>query len=825
MKVELHPFQSKAVADLENKLDAARYAYRRKAGDQAVGLTAITGAGKTIIATALIEEIIFGAEDEGGRPRDPSAVFLWMTDLPQLNEQTQTKMFLKGSRLTLDRLPIITNTFNAETLGAGKVYFVNTQLLGEKARLAAADPTVGRPFTFWDVISSTIADGEHTFYMIVDEAHRGMVETKKIEEANSIIQRFIKGYPEQGMPAVPIVLGISATPARFQTLIAGSGRGFAAVEVPPDQVRASGLIKERTAADYAGEKQRDALALFGEAVDAWMQSTEHWSAYHEHYDDDEEELVVPALIIQVENETSSQITATDLDAVMRIISDKAGVLTDAAFAHAFGDPADISAAGRTIRYLAPAKIDADREARIIFFKTSLGTGWDCPRAEVMFSFRKAVEPTSIAQTIGRIVRSPLARKIEEDERLNTVNVFLPYYDRNAVNKVIDYLKGSGGEAVAETITDRSELMSLSLRAGSEELVAAIEQVPTYAVPTVRAKQEVRRLWDLTRSLAKHGLDADVNLNEPIQLAELLVAKRKALEGDADFAAAVGESGLITVSSSVYEWLDPESEPTTATRDIPASEESIGKLWALARTMLSPELAQAYAKARLGAGIDMDTVHLEAAALAEWPGVMDEINGVASGRIDALFAAHGTAISALSPAKRQPYEKIRKSAPAPSVVELKLPDMIEFRRGDTIYAKHLYADDKGEIPLSFTSSWERDLLEAELKRDEVEGWVRNVPRDEGCLRVPFSKDNIAHPFYPDFLFARRSNGSLLIDILDPHDHTRAEAVEKAKGLSTYAREHGAQFFSRKRVLLTDVLFLDNQESAVWRDCESSKCGNR
>src|SRR5262249_29530394 len=38
------------------------------------------------------------------------------------------------------------------------------------------------------------------------------------------------------------------------------------------------------------------------------------------------------------------------------------------------------------------------------------------------------------------------------------------------------------------------------------------------------------------------------------------------------------------------------------------------------------------------------------------------------------------------------------------------------------------------------------------------------------------------------------------------------------------EHSAQFFSRKRVLPTDVFFLDDQESAMWRDRESSKFGN-
>ena len=46
----------------------------------------------------------------------------------------------------------------------------------------------------------------------------------------------------------------------------------------------------------------------------------------------------------------------------------------------------------------------------MFFKMALSTGWDCPRAEVMMSFRRAEDHTYIAQLLGRMVRTPLARR-------------------------------------------------------------------------------------------------------------------------------------------------------------------------------------------------------------------------------------------------------------------------------------------------------------------------------------------------------------------------------------------------------------------------------
>ena len=58
--------------------------------------------------------------------------------------------------------------------------------------------------------------------------------------------------------------------------------------------------------------------------------------------------------------------------------------------------------------------------RILIAKDAISTGWDCPRAEVLVSFRPAKDHTHITQLLGRMVRNPLARRIPGDERLNGV---------------------------------------------------------------------------------------------------------------------------------------------------------------------------------------------------------------------------------------------------------------------------------------------------------------------------------------------------------------------------------------------------------------------
>jgi type III restriction enzyme len=786
VKLALKDFQADATAELLSRLETAKVGYRAGAGQrQAVGLTATTGAGKTIIATAVIEAILFGSVEDGIAP-DPGAVFLWMTDKPELNAQTQGKMLDASADLRFDLLPEIDGTFNAETLAPGRVYFLNTQKLGAKADLVKRGPLVGRTFTFWDVVRKTIEDPVRTLYLIIDEAHRGMTETRKIAEANSIIQRFIKGYPDEGMPPVPIVLGISATPDRFLAVVERSGRTTSQWDVPADDVRASGLIKEKTLADFAGEAQKDAMALFPDAVKVWKGSTDGWAAYHEAYGKaGAEPLVVPALIIQVENETADKVTATDLDALIRVIVEIAGPLPDVAFTHAFGTGVPEPVGGRVIRHIDASKIAGDADARVVFFKSSLDVGWDCPRAEVMFSFRRAVDPTSIAQTIGRMVRTPLARRIEENEDLNSAFVFLPFYEEAGVKAIIARLNESGNEAIAGTVAPRRETISLPLRTDVERAVAAIEAVPTYLVPTPRSRPEIRTLADLGNFLSGAGIDPAAFTREMRGTAALLIAKRNALAGDADFAKEVSDQGEIVVRRAELV-LGEGGTIATTTRTLPATEESIGRLFVAAARRLTNEAASTYVRLRLAADpAAIGVARLEAFALASRDEVMDAVNAHASTRIDALRAEHGHAIEGRSAAKQARYRAILRQIPAPSLVPLKLPEVAVFRRGTASLPGHVYAE--GGEALIYLNGWEADSVGPETAKASTLGWLRNGER-EGWFCVPWRDGNIWRGFFPDFLIVREDGERLIVDIVDPHDHTKPDAVGKAKGLSDYAGKH-------------------------------------
>src|SRR3990167_485379 len=81
----------------------------------------------------------------------------------------------------------------------------------------------------------------------------------------------------------------------------------------------------------------------------------------------------------------------------------------------------------------------------------------CPRAEVLYSERPAKDATHIAQVIGRMVRSPLARRIATDDALNSVACFLPRFERAALGKITDELTRPGEPGQGSDVVVNSKL--------------------------------------------------------------------------------------------------------------------------------------------------------------------------------------------------------------------------------------------------------------------------------------------------------------------------------------------------------------------------------
>ena len=171
----------------------------------------------------------------------PDTVFLWLSDSPELNAQSKAKLLNACDNIQFHKLVTIdSESFDEERLYPGHVYFINTQLLGRDKRLTQDGDE--RDFTFWQTLANTVAEAPQRFVLIIDEAHRGASATDR--NRTPIMQKFILGSEQDGLPAVPLVLGMSATPQRFTQLLGNTNRTQRPVNITPDQVRSSGLLKD-----------------------------------------------------------------------------------------------------------------------------------------------------------------------------------------------------------------------------------------------------------------------------------------------------------------------------------------------------------------------------------------------------------------------------------------------------------------------------------------------------------------------------------------------------------------------------------------------------
>ena len=467
MKFELVPFQKTALARLRQSVATALGNYRSTHTPQVVSYTAPTGAGKTIVMSALIEDIYYGDELY---PEQPEAIFIWLSDSPQLNEQSRLKIDLKADKIRLNQCVVISDdAFDMEMLEDGHIYFLNTQKLSKSSNLTKHSD--GRQYTIWETLSNTVREKGDRLYFIIDEAHRGAQGTRDLTKNTTIMQKFLKGSEADRLLPMPVVIGMTATPQRFNRLAEGIQSTTHYVKTTADEVRASGLLKDRIIITYPEQSGND-MAVLQAATDEWQQKCQHWYqyCYEQHYGQ-----VNPILVIQVQNGSGHQISATDLDECLRIMEERLGDrFLEGQVVHAFGEGTPtIQIGGLDVPYCEPSRIADDKRIKVVFFKETLTTGWDCPRAEVMMSFRRAVDHTYIAQLLGRMVRTPTQQHINVDETLNDVHLYLPQFNEATVYDVVKALQDEEGATIPTDIEaeelGRGNYDTLSLR-------------PTYQTP-------------------------------------------------------------------------------------------------------------------------------------------------------------------------------------------------------------------------------------------------------------------------------------------------------------------------------------------------------
>lgn len=462
MKVNLISFQDKAVKELRLDIADAMDNYKRRGKTQVVSLQAPTGAGKTIIAASLIEDIYFGSTLANGTTFDeqPEAIFVWLSDSPELNAQSKQKIELKTSKLRFGQcVTIVEDSFDMEMMEDGHVYFLNTQKISSKSKLVLHSDN--RQYTIWETLDNTIQNKADRLYFIIDEAHRGAKSKREAGTDTTIMQRFIKGYEytENGikrkMRSMPVILGISATAERFNTLVGNTANvGLMKYVISADDVRGSGLLKDRIVITYPEDptKNND-IVLLEAAVEEWLKKCKRWYqyTYEQHYAN-----VDPVLVVQVCQGSGGALSDTNLEDVLAKIEEKVGTpFKTGEVVHCFGEGTSLEINGLAIPHVKASEIADDHKIKVVFFKEALSTGWDCPRAEAMMSFAIRNDATYIAQLLGRMVRTPLQMRVMRDEFLNDVKLYLPHFNKDTVKKVVEELQASEGSNIPTEINGES----------------------------------------------------------------------------------------------------------------------------------------------------------------------------------------------------------------------------------------------------------------------------------------------------------------------------------------------------------------------------------
>jgi type III restriction enzyme len=794
MRYELLDYQREAAILVLERLQLSRDLWGRSRMPSSFALSAITGAGKTVIAAAVIEAVLHGSSDLGF-DADPNAAFLWITDDPALNRQTRNKMLDASDLLLPNILVEIDEGFLEEKLAPKRCYFLNTQKLSKASRLVQSG-TNQRQFSFWEILTNTIQSGKTIVYLILDEAHRGI---KRTPDRTTIVQRLIQGEKGSNPPA-PVVWGISATIDRFTRAMGETTdrTAYPHVVVDIEKVRLSGLVKDIIGLDQPDEKGTFSTTLLRDAVKATRDFESRWTAYCESAG---EPKVWPLLVIQVPDKSD----ASKLGEIVQVVDAEWPGLRSGAIAHVFGEHEPVILGSRTINWVYPESIQNDNDIRVILAKEAISTGWDCPRAEVLYSERPVKDATHIAQVVGRMVRQPLAHRIATDDALNSVTCYLPLFDRNELSAIKDELEGKGKEngenKVGPEVIREPKIFERNPKIIADvftfiETLPSIPTPDTLANPLRRAKSLVRLLADDVKGEALLE-DADAALTRALN------ARMDGLAAEHAAAVAANVADIKTVKVNTSMVTTTGQDTGTSSRELDTHSKDIDRDTRKIIKSVKEGVGTAYYAHRISqvdAAANKLDVRVEVAALLKVDGVVAEIESTANKFVRKQLTKFAVEIKNTTGATRDAYRKVQEqtSTPEAITVELRVNENAATKnsKGESLrmFEGHIYSDAIGKFPANL-NDWEEEVVQTELERRSFVAWYRNPQRaSPNSLRIPYQDESGKwKSLQIDFLIiSRRDDDSLAASIIDPHGDHLADAKAKLRALADFAETYGHRF---------------------------------
>ncbi|MBG6218616.1 hypothetical protein IWX75_003103 [Arthrobacter sp. CAN_A6] len=809
MRFTLKDYQADAVGDtLAELADAREFYHGPRNRVSSVALTATTGAGKTVMAAGVIEALFWGSDDFD-TVIDPGAIVLWFSDDPSLNQQTRHRLEQASDRLR-NRLITVEHPFRYRKLQPGHVYFLNTSKLSRNSLLVRGHDSDGIlpgiemnpdlvPFTFWDTLRNTINDESTTLYMVLDEAHRGMGR-RASSDTPTIVKRLINGHGS--VPPMPIVWGISATVKRFEDAMSAAQVQenrvhLRTVTVDPVRIQESGLLKDDIVLDFPAETGDFNTVLLRRGVRKVKDLSAAWAEYAK--DQKEPEAIQPLLVLQVPNKPSPAEVASALD----VIRNEWPEISSDAFAHVFGEHTAQTFGTHSVPYISPERVQDATYIRVLLAKDAISTGWDCPRAEVMVSFRPAEDETHITQLLGRMIRSPLARRVEGDDLLNSVECILPRFNKTTASRVLEQIMGSelleSGTGTGQRVLINPQLMTSNSRV-PDAVWECFTNLPAETLPRKHANP-IKRITALAHALATDGIVPEAGCIAHARLHGVL----NGLTAQYPTELRKAEADVLTVAGGTVRGHARYGLRADETWTEIADDRAIQEAYRHGSRTVTPDIARTYIDHLTTEAEDEDELrdaHVRVASLAMLPQTRPALDAEANTLSGEWLGQHRVAIKQLSESRQSLYAEITAMSTDPQLISMAMPKnrQEETRRsvGDATQLLeqrplHLLSDQDGMFPVGKLNPDEVKVLDTEISRGDMLGWYRNPTGGRDSMSIAYQD---AHGTWrtlrPDFLFFIDSPAGVQANIVDPHGSWLPDALPKLRGLARFAEVYGDSF---------------------------------
>ena len=377
--MQLKNFQNNAIDELKDTF------YKLwQGGNHGVPLVfkSPTGSGKTIMMAEFLRRI------SGEASFDADKAFIWISkgDLANQSKQKLEKYYGDGIPWTncLDL-----NNLNNGLLKKNEIFFVNWEKVVSKAKANRKLRKEGESNTTFDeFVKNTYKQGRE-IVLIIDESH--LNKTGLSNELIKLINPRIK-------------IHVSATPVYIPNRDEEDDLKAGYVRVRHKDVVAEGLIKEsvqimpREEVEALDRKHKDLDELL---IDLALEKQFKIKQTYEELGLN----INPLILIQLPNDEQEK-KATEgqnkLDFSKKYL--KKNGIHDSEIAIWLSDKKE-----NLDNIVKNGAIE-----KVLIFKQAAATGWDCPRAQILVSFREIKSPVFRVQVLGRILRMPEAKHYQNN---------------------------------------------------------------------------------------------------------------------------------------------------------------------------------------------------------------------------------------------------------------------------------------------------------------------------------------------------------------------------------------------------------------------------